>query len=107
MSNDFEAALTSLYNEAMSALPNLDKVAFTHYKPPKAAAHAAYKALCKDCELFELDPGDEVFIREEDSGVWKVSWESGPYEWSIGRFINGPWGLAEPYFSFDLDFCKG
>ena len=53
MSNDFEAALTSLYNEAMSALPNLDKVDFAQYKTPKAAAHAAYKALCKDCELFD------------------------------------------------------
>ena len=35
MSNDFEAALASLYNEAMSALPNLDKVDFTQYKTPK------------------------------------------------------------------------
>ena len=89
MSNDFEAALTSLYNEAMSTLPNLDKVDFAQYKTPKAAAHAAYRRCARTASCL-TDPGDEVFIREEDSGVWKVSWESGPYEWSIGRFINGP-----------------
>ena len=107
MSDDFEAARASLYNEAMSALPNLDKVDFTQYKTPRGAAHAAYRALCKDCRLFEMDPDYEVLIRQEDSGAWKVSWESGPYQWSIGRLISGPWGFAEPYFSFDLDFCGG
>ena len=107
MSNDFEAALASLYNEAISTLSNLDKVDFTQYKTPKEAAHAAYEALCKDSKLFYQSPRYEVFIPQEDTGAWKVSWECGPYEWSIGRFINGPWGLAEPYFSFDLDFCGG
>jgi len=80
------------------------------YKTRAGAAKGLHKALCKWCG--ETGYG-KPFIRtpqeNSDAGYekcWHVSWEDGPYEWAIGASfqIEGPWGFAEPYYSFDLDF---
>lgn len=77
----------------------------------------------------ELDGGDAVNLYRPDdnpreNGAWAVVWEGGPYEWAVhltggeslftgelGRvsdsevtgFRNDDW-VAEPHFSFDLQF---
>ena len=89
--------------DAHDFMPNFDKVNFAKFKTAKAAANAAYKALVKDCKLHGMDPDYEVYKREED-GYLRIGWESGPFEWAVKRFVNGPWGYAEPYYSFDFCF---
>lgn len=87
------------------AIPRLDRNAENMAK----ATHAAIRELCKawdmnpDIECFIRAPGEEAY---DGSGAhrWLVCWESGPYQWAIPASLSLPYGLTEPYHSFDLNF---
>ena len=100
--------IDALMEDAHDFMPNFDKVNFAKFKTAKAAANAAYKALVKDCKLHGMNPDYEVYKRKEGGagvdGYLRIGWESGPYQWAVKRFVSGPWGYAEPHFSFDLCF---
>ena len=87
------------------------------YKTKAGAAKAFHKALCKFCkEVYGQNPDIEIFIDSPEESQargygknWRVCWEGGPYEWSIGasmqvqNYFKGGW-YTEPYYSFDLCF---
>lgn len=93
------------------------------YKTAAGAAKALHRFLTE-----EFDADGAVLYRPEDNprgDNWAVSWEGGPYEWAvhltlgeslcrgefsqfaspevIGFYNQDNW-LAEPHFSFDLQF---
>lgn len=84
------------------------------YKTKAGAAKGLYKALCKLCKDYGMDPKYEVWIKSPEEskahgyGVdgWWVCWESGPYSWGCSVFANGPWGHCETYWGFDLAFYE-
>lgn len=84
------------------------------YKTPASAAKAFYRAIAKLNKKYGLNENEVILMNpkraEEYSGIkaWAVVWEAGPYEWAIEASfeVYGPWGHAEPYYSFDLHFFK-
>jgi len=86
----------------------------SQYKKPANAAKALYKALCEVCRRMDLNPDIELQTPEQSLRAgygrnWRVSWESGPYQWAIGtsyEVCNGPHWYTEPYYSFDLCFTN-
>jgi len=109
------------YNDELACMTNgkvkYDTIDFDpkKYKTCAGAAKALFKALCKRAADEGQKPEMEVAIwtpeeNFERSGTkaWRVSWEAGPFEWAIGASfeITGPWGYAEPYYSFDLEFVE-
>lgn len=103
-----------------------DPLDLSEYSTAEDAAKALHDYLTD-----ELDADEATLYRPEDNprgnGHWAVVWEGGPYEWAVnltmeeslfrGEF-NRPMGtdpqvvgfyeqddwLAEPHFSFDLQF---
>ena len=75
------------------------------YKRAKRQAQAVYEVLCAAATKGGLKPDIECFIRP-DRGGYRVSWESGPFEWAIvASDALGQLGIfSEPYYSFDLCF---
>lgn len=74
-------------------------------------AKAAYAAIREtsaewgqnpDIECFLKAPGEEAYDGERNR--WLVCWESGPYQWGTSVSMSLPYGLTEPYYSFDLSF---
>ena len=81
------------------------------YKTVAGAAKGLYQALCKKAKAIGQNPDIEVCIwtpeENEAYGMgkcWRVAWEAGPYQWAINAEVDGPWGYAEPHYSFDLCF---
>lgn len=81
------------------------------YKTVAGAAKGLYQALCKKAKAIGQNPDIEVRIwtPEENQAwgmgkCWRVAWEAGPYQWAINAEVDGPWGYAEPHYSFDLCF---
>ena len=75
----------------------------------RGQATAVHGALRRAALAQGMNPEIEVFMREEgkgDSRFFRVSWESGPYQWAIvASDALGQVGVfAEPYYSFDLCF---
>lgn len=73
------------------------------------AVHAALVALATEAGyntkyVFLRAPGERRHTPNSD--CWQVCWEEGPYEWAIpaSMAIGDAGILAEPYYSFDLDF---
>jgi hypothetical protein len=77
-------------------------------KSAKSVAEAIHAALRETSAAIGQDPNIETFLREEkraDGIEYRVSWESGPYEWAIHAatvVYEASGRLAEPYYSFDL-----
>lgn len=101
------------------------------YKTAAGAAKALYRFI-RD----ELDAGDNVTIwrpeeaapKRDGHASWTVCWEAGPYHWAThltggeSIFSGEAWGtgndpevtgfsdqkewVAEPYYSFDLQFSN-
>lgn len=100
----------------MLVIKSSGKTILLDYNPKKyttkgGAARGLYKALKKACKEYGQDPDIEIAIwspEENSENCWRVSWESGPYQWAIGASfkITGPWGFTEPYYSFDLCFVE-
>lgn len=78
-------------------------------------AKAAYAVVQEMSREDGQDPSYETFIKSPSESkdylggtpnVWKVCWESGPYQWAYGASmaICVEFGLCEPYYSFDLTF---
>jgi len=84
------------------------------YKTKASAAKALYKALCEACRASGMNPHYEVWIKSPEESqqhgyvgkAWHVCWESGPHDWAIAVFANGPWGHCETYWGFDLAFYE-
>ena len=88
-----------------------------NYKTAAGAAKGFYKALMRFAsEVYgQEDPSKEMFIHNPEQSaangygnVWRVCWESGPFEWAIPasfevRAADYSWH-TEPYYSFDLCF---
>lgn len=86
------------------------KVIASHKTP-----HGAAKAVYRECRLFAAQAGMKPDI---EVGIWKpgeprfngqtkcwtVAFEAGPYEWAVEASMAGGKILAEPYYSFDLNF---
>ena len=73
-------------------------------------AKAAYAGLQDYCDLTGMSRS-EAMIRapyeeayDGEGNRWLVCLEAGPYEWAIPVSMRLPYGLAEPYYSFDLSF---
>lgn len=99
--------------EAEASMPALDGINFDEYKTKAGAAKAAYEAICAYVRELGMDPEHEVWIKNPEESrehgyttSWHVCWESGPYQWAIGRFISGPWGFCETHWGFDLIFTE-
>ena len=84
--------------------------------PAAKALHKALRRLAKDLDqnpdnVMLVRPADNDLIAHEYISGWGVCWEEGPHEWAItiqnsdGSFISGPWGYAEPGYSFSLSMC--
>lgn len=81
---------------------------------PEAVAKAVYAVVKKKAAEYGMKPEIETFIWSPEQSAakgyskgWRVSWESGPYEWGLQAsmaLIGTPGVLAEPYYSFDLNF---
>lgn len=71
----------------------------------KGQAEAALRVLKQTAASWGFQPDIECFARKEDK-QWRVSWESGPYQWAIvaSDALAQVGILAEPYYSFDLCF---
>ena len=82
------------------------------YKTKASAAKALYRALCKKCKEYGMDPDIEVSIRNPQQSkehgyvtAWHVTWESAPWhDWGCAVFVNEIWGHCETYWGFDLAF---
>ena len=74
-------------------------------KNAKAAAVAVHKICCDYAKAAGMKPSIEVAFRHKGEGHWYVGFEAGPYEWAVAATLmhSGP-VLAEPYWSFDIDF---
>jgi hypothetical protein len=80
------------------------------YKTQEAAAKGIYDVLTQinrdlggpDGEVIIMNP-DEAAEHGVGRGWW-VCWESGPFRWGSGTFLNGPWGYCETHWGFDLCF---
>jgi len=72
---------------------------------PGGVAKAVHKVCQQACKAWGMKPEIETFCRQEKHGVWKVSFEAGPYEWAIAASMShqNTKALCEPYWSFDLD----
>ena len=75
---------------------------------PDVAAQAIHRVLYNASKAIGQNPDIETFYRvtgDEGERTYHVSWESGPYDWSIQASfvvmdcINR---LCEPYYGFDL-----
>ena len=84
-------------------------------KSPAAAAKAIHALCVKECAEVGMKPAIEVLIKKPGERrfnghdkVWTVAWESCPYyEWAVIASCNSgtnPSFIAEPHYSFDLNF---
>ena len=87
------------------------KVDLSKYRTSGPATKALHKALRRLAEDFGQNPDDVMLVHPEDNDLvghqyiegWGVCWEGGPYEWAYALSnANGPWGYAEPGYSFNL-----
>jgi hypothetical protein len=88
----------------------------SRYKTPAGAAKALYRSLIKlnmKWGVPEESAKKEVLLlspeRSSSLGygrLWRVMWESGPYEWAVWASfaIHSDGWYTEPYYSFDLGF---
>lgn len=81
------------------------RVAIESGKTPEGVAKAVHRVCREACKQWGMNPKIETFCRQERLGVWKVSWESGPYQWAIAASLSydNRAVLCEPYWSFDLE----
>ena len=93
------------YGEGSATLAERVARAVYGKKSAKGQAEAALRVIKQTAADWGFNPDIECFARKEQ-GQWRVSWESGPYQWAIpasdALFQVGI--LAEPYYSFDLCF---
>tara|TARA_R100001086_G_C11729599_1_gene229304 strand:- start:298 stop:657 length:360 start_codon:yes stop_codon:yes gene_type:complete len=96
------------------------KVDLSKYQHSGPATKALHKALRKLAQDLGQDPDEVMLVRPEDNELiaheyisgWGICWEGGPYEWAVnikdsnGHFISGPWGYAEPGYSFNLSMIN-
>ena len=83
---------------------------------PEPIARVIHKVLREKCTEYGMNPDIETFIsspkQTKEAGYgdhWRVSWESGPFEWAIGAswaVIGATGRLCEPHYSFDLCLYK-
>jgi hypothetical protein len=79
--------------------------AMSNARDAKSAAVAVHKVCFDYAKMVGMTPSIEVAIRHKADGHWYVGFEAGPYEWAVSATLsNGGPVLAEPYYSFDIDF---
>lgn len=91
---------------------------------PKEAAHMLYNYLTETIGADEnevvLDDPESAGEKRNGHGAWTVTWEGGPHRWgvnatlgagvyntpnpSLKNMMNMDGILAEPYYSFDVQF---
>lgn len=76
---------------------------------PEGVARAVHDVCRNYCKMAGMNADIETFCREERDGVWKVSFEAGPYEWAVAASLShdNHGVLCEPYYSFDLECSVG
>lgn len=91
-------------NRGLGGLAGGNPMATTiNAKTPKGAAAQLFRAIRK------LDPNpDNSILRTSEHGAPQVSWEAGPYEWTIiaaggGDIFTGDYYGGAPTFSFVED----
>jgi hypothetical protein len=93
------------YGHGAADLAEAVAKAAARYKTAKRQAQAVYDVLRVAASKDGMKPDIECYIRPERGG-YRVSWESGPYEWAIvaSEALCQCGIFAEPYYSFDLCF---
>ena len=81
------------------------KKAINEGKTPEDVAKRVHEVCREYCLQLGMNPDLETFCRLEREGVWKVSFEAGPYQWAIAASLSHDnyKVLCEPYYSFDLE----
>jgi len=95
----FLAAVVRVLNEAKSCEKAAVSIAARCREESKSIGQKP------DIEVGLWRPGVKRFNGR--NGVWSVAWESCPYyEWGIiaSMEASNPYFIAEPYYSFDLNF---
>lgn len=108
----------------MVKLTDLETCDMSEAETPKEAAKMLYEYLTETLAVNEneviLDSPDEAAAKRQGSGAWTVTWEGGPHKWGVNATMGGGvYGtenpslknmmdmdgiLAEPYYSFDVQF---